>query len=299
MSNKIDRLNGQRVLNSIVSWGTRILFLVAIVVLSVLSFVESFEFAPNIKKVTTISLVAVALNWFVWDSYYQKQYEKLLTDDVNNKDYCIHLRYYNARKDWKYSDLQDKIREYNKNFREAWVQDIEDITGRTREQIINEPYRKNSHKMLIWRLKHKKYPKTGLKTPNDVLYVLSVGKADSMKVHTRAEETFHTIGRIRKFIMSALGCGLAASFAYEFVKGDYTNAIVMLVLNIAMLFMSLFFGSTSGLKGGQLKLSTAEIVCEKLEEWRNQKPEQEPYQTKDEFIVDDTLVKSESSIEIV
>lgn len=296
---KVDRLNSQKIINTIVAWGARILFVVAIVVLAVLSFVDKFEFTPDIKKVTTVALIGVVLNWLVWDSYYQQQYEKILTQDVLNKDYCIHKRYYEARKGWAYKDLQDKIRQYNSDFKEAWIQDIEDITCRKREDIIAQPYKKQSHKFLIWRLKHHKYPKTGLKTPNDVLYVLSVGKADSMKIRTKASENFHNIGRAKKLIMSVLGCLLAASFTYDFIKGNYVTAIVLLVMNIAMLFMSLFFGSTAGIKGGKLKLNTAEIVSERLEEWRNQKPEQEPYQAKEEPIVNDNEVKSQSRIEIV
>lgn len=299
MAQQVDRLNSQKILNAIVSWGTRILFIIAIVVLAVLSFVQKFEFAPDVKKITTVALIGVALNWLVWDSYYQQQYEKTLTLDIANKEYCIHKRYYEARKDWTYKELQDKIRKYNEDFREAWIQDIEDITGRKRDEIVKGEYKGNTHKFLIWRLKHKKYPKSGIRTPNDVLYILSVGKADSMRIHTKAEQKYHTAGRVKKLVMSVLGCLLAVSFAYEFIKGDYTDAVILLVLNVAMLFTSLFFGATSGLKGGKLRLSTAEIVSEKLEEWRHQKPAQEPFKTKEEPIVENESVKSESSIEIV
>lgn len=293
MAAKVDRLNSQRILNSIVSWGTRILFVVAIVVLTVLSFVEKFELTPDLKRISTLALIAAVFNWLVWDSYYRQQYEKVIVEDINNKDYCIHKRYYDARKDWKYKELQDKIREYNEDFKNAWLKDCEDITGRTIEEIENGPYKKQSHKLIIWRIKHKKYPKTGIRTPNDVLYVLSVGKADSMRIHTKAAEHHHSLGRISKAITVLFGCLLMASLAYDFIKGNYISAIVTLVLNIAMLFMSLFFGATSGVKGGQLKLSTAEIVSERLEEWKNQKPSQEPYN--EEVVVEEqkTEVKQE------
>lgn len=281
MAQQVDRLNNQRVLNTIISWGTRVLFILAIVVLALFSFIDKFEFSPDVKRITTVALIGVILNWLVWDSYYKQQYEKILTDDILNKDYCIHKRYYDARKNWAYKELQEKIREYNKNFREAWIEDVEDITGRKRDEIVKGRYKGNTHKFLIWRLKHKIYPKTGIKTPNDVLYILSVGKADSMRIRTKAEQTYHGIGRTKKFIMSLFGCLLAVSFTYDFVT-NYKKAIVLLVLSMTMLFMSLFFGATSGIKGGKLKLSTAEIICEKLEEWRGQKPNEEPFKKKEE-----------------
>lgn len=287
----VDRFGGQRILNGIISWGTRIFFILAIIVCSVLSFVQRFDITPDIRKITTMALIAAVLNWLVWDSYYRSQYEKILTADVNNKQYCIHKRYYDARKDWKYKDLQDKIHQYNKDFEEAWEKDVEDVTGRTIAEIKSGPYKKQRHKILIWRIKHHRYPKTGLRTPNDVLYILSVGKADSMKIRVKAEEHFHAIGRMQKFIMLALGALLVASLSYEFISGDWMQAIVTLILQIGMMFMSLFFGAMSGINGGKLKLSTAEIVSERLEEWKNSKPSQEPYQTIEEV---ETINKSES-----
>lgn len=277
------------VIDTIIKWGTKILFVLSIVVLSYLSFVEKFEITPSIRNIATISLVGLLLNYLVWESYYKSNYEKILNADILNKEYCIHKRYYDARTGWKYEILQQKIREYNKTFVEAWIKDIESITARTETEIVAGKYKGNSHKWLIYRLKHKLYPKSGIKTPHDLLYILSVGKANSMKINTMRAEHYHTLNAIRKIFMSALGMILIASLTYEFIQGGYLEAVLKLVIQITMLFMSLFFGSISGINGGKMKLKVAEEISEMLEEWKNSVPEQKPYENvQNEVIVENT-----------
>lgn len=266
---QISKLSSQKILNGIIAWGARILFIIAVIVMSVLSFVESFNIVPEIRNLTTMGLIAAALNYLVWESFYKQQYEKVLNEDMQNKLYSVHRRYYSARKGWRYTELQERIRKYNKDFQEAWEKDCEDATGYTIEQIRKAKYKKFPHKIIMWRIKHRRYPKTGIKTPNDVLYILNVGKANTMKIDTRSAEHFHVINMIRKIVMLVLGSLLIASLSYKFIEGNYLNAAVTLILNVAILFMALFFGATTGIKGGKLKLDTAEIVSERLEEWRD------------------------------
>lgn len=135
---KVNDLSTQKVMTTIVKWGTQIVFLISIVIVSYLSFVDDFKIKPSLKNVSILSAVAAVLNWIVWDSWYTSMYEKSITLDRNNPEYSVHRRYYNARKGWKYNDLQNCIRNYNRNFVEQWKVDVEDITGRTIAEIESE-----------------------------------------------------------------------------------------------------------------------------------------------------------------
>lgn len=224
-----------------------------------------------------ISLVALVLNWVVWDSWYTSTYEKSLFQDRIKKEYSVHRRYYHARRGWKYNELQNHIRQYNINFVKTWETDVEDITGRSIESIRTEPYKGHDHKLLIHKIKHHNYPKSGIRTPKDLLYVLSVSGSDSMKLDVHKAERMHSVGRVKKLITSALSTLFAASIAVNFVKGEFESAALTLLINVAILFTSLFFGAMSGAKAAKVKLSIAEEVSEMLEEWRDTPPSEEPY----------------------
>lgn len=286
----------QKIVSGIIKWGTQIVFLVSLVVLSYLSFVDSFKIKPSLKSISMISLVALVLNWVVWDSWYTSTYEKLLLQDKINKEYSIHRRYYHARRGWKYNELQQYIRRYNINFVKTWETDVEDITGRSIEDIRNGPYKGNDYKHLIHKIKHHNYPKSGIKTPKDLLYVLSVSGSDTMKIDIHKAEKLHTAGRISKLIKSALSTLFAASIVVNFVDSDWQSAALTLLINIAILFSSLFFGSLSGAKAAKVKLALAEEVSEMLEEWRNVPPSEEPYT---EYKVFAEEVKSKPIVEKV
>lgn len=259
------------------TWGTTLLFLAALCVMAYLSFVTNVDINPSIKNITLIAAVALVLNYIVWDSRYKAEYDRSLTVDILNEKYSIHRRYYFARKGLKQTEVQAYIRQYNKDYTQAWLDDVVDETGRTIAEIENEPYKGHDHKLLIWKVKHHKYPKSGLKRAREVLSVLNVGGSDSMKINLKKAEHSHTAGRISKIISSLLSTLLAASVTVNFVEGDLSSAFLTLILNIVLLFVSLFFGTISGAKAAKVKLSTAEIVSELLEEWRKQPPKEEPY----------------------
>ena len=279
---RITDFSTQKLMTKIVKYSTWIIFIAALLVMIYLSFVDNFGISPSIQRISTIAVIALVLNWVVWDSRYRSDYDKLLTSDIMNDKYSIHRRYYFARKGWKYEDLQKRIRLYNKDFVNAWLSDVEDITGRTIQEIENGPYRGHDHKFLIWRIKHHKYPKSGLRTPRDVLYVLSVSGSGGMKIRVRKAEHQHTFGRISKIITSLLATTLAASITVTFIQGDIATALLTLLINIVILCISLFFGAASGIKGAKIKLATAEQICELLEEWKSQSPAEEPYVEKKE-----------------
>ena len=271
----------QKLITKIMKWGTEIVFVVAIIIMAYLSFVEDFELKTGVRNITIISIMAVILNLLVWDSRYRYDYDKILTSDITAKDYSIHRRYYFARKGLKYEDLQNKIHKYNKDFVDAWMRDVEDVTGRTIKEIEEGDY-KHDHKLLIYKVKHHMYPKSGLKTPRDVLYILSVSGSGGMKIDVKKAEHKHAWSRIQKIIMSILSATLTASIAIQFVSEGWESACLTLILNLALLFFSLFFGHIAGVKGGKIKLSTAEQICELLEQWKNEPPSEEPFTVKSE-----------------
>lgn len=194
------------------------------------------------------------------------------------------------------------MRQYNQDFREAWLQDVVDITGRSIEDIRNSRYKHSVHKILIWRIKHDRYPSTGIKTANSLLYVLSVGRSSTMKINIHESEWYHIRSLILKIITSFCSSFLLASFGYEFIQGEYLSAVLKFVIAIVLVIFTVFLGSRTGYKSAKTKLSTAEAVCEKLEEWRNEIPTETPYKDNVvEEVVNDEInePKQEPLIEIV
>lgn len=274
---KITNFNSQKLITKIMTWGTTLLFLAALGIMAYLSFVTNVNINPSVRNITLVALVALVLNYIIWDSRYKTEYDRAMTADITNEKYSIHRRYYFARKGLKQTEVQAHIRQYNKDYVQAWLDDVVDETGRTIEEIEQGPYKGNDHKMLIWKIKHHKYPKSGIKRSREVLSVLNISGSDSMKISIKSAERQHTFGRIKKLITSLMSTFLAASIAVNFVEGDLTSAFLTLLLNVVILFSSLFFGALAGIKGAKTKLSTAEQISELLEEWRKQPPKEEPY----------------------
>lgn len=288
---KFTNTTSQKIITKILYWGTQIIFVLSIFTMAYLSFVENVDLDFDIRKLTIIAGVGVVLNYIVYDSYYKKNFEIIMQSDIDNANknkYSIHKRYYFARKGWKDDALRDCIREYNRRFVKSWIQDVEDICARTQEEIIKGKYRGNDHKYLIWRMKHRKYPKSGIRGPRDVLYLLSVGSTDGLKFKPHRAEHFNLLIKLSKLFTSILSVLLIASISVDFLSGNWATAIITLLLNIIMLFISLFMGSVVGMKAGKMKLSTVEEACEKLEEWKNVEPLDEPYSP--EMIVVSTSV---------
>lgn len=293
---KITNFSTQKLMTKIMAWGTTLLFLAALGVMAYLSFVTNIGLNPSIRNITVVALVALVLNYIVWDSRYKADYDKAMTADILNDSYSIHRRYYFARKGLKQTEVQAYIRQYNKDYVQAWLDDVADETGRTIEEIVNEPYKGHDHKLLIWKVKHHKYPKSGLRRSREVLSVLNVSGSDGMRIDIKKSEHQHTAGRIKKLITSLLSTFLAASLVVNFVQGDLTSAFLTLLLNVIILFSSLFFGALAGMKGAKVKLAIAEQISELLEEWRKQPPKEEPYQ---EHVVANAQVAFEDKQQVI
>lgn len=301
---KIGKFTTNYLVTKILSWSTRIFFIASIITLACLSFVDKFNFIPGVKSLAVFGLVSMVLNMCLWEMYFRSCYERHLALDMENTKYSVHKRYYFARSGWKYVELQEQIRHFNKDFIKAWEGDVEDITGRTIEEIKRGKYKGNHYKRLIWRIKKHRYPTTGIKTPNDVLYILSVGASDGMRINIKKAEHMHSKGLIIKIITSVAGSFLAASFGYEFIDGSPWSALIKLLISIMLILMSVFMGSKSGIESAKIKLATTEAISERLEEWRAQIPTEVPYNNEDNI---DTEIESavkepviaQSTIEIV
>lgn len=292
MKNKLLSFNINMLLHAILKYGSILLVVISIVILALLSFVTNIQFDPELRNVTIVTAIALVLNVVIWDTFYKDQNSKVLSEDIKAsglKRYSVHKRYYDARKGFTQQQLRANIRKYNQDFVQSWLDDIEDITGRKIEDtkdehdnivdigVRNGGYRGNSHKFLIWRVKHRLYPKSGIKSPRQLLNMLSVGKSDSMKIHTNAAKTYHTTGRLAKTFTSLLGALLGASIVYDFITDNWETALIRLAINILLIVMSIVFGSASGIKGAQIQLSSTEEVCELLEEWKHEPAELDKY----------------------
>lgn len=311
MKNKLLSFNMNTFLHSILKYGSIILVVISVIVLALLSFVTNIQFDPELRNVTIVALVALVLNCMIWDIFYKDQNAKVLSNDVNaaaNNKYSVHKRYYDARKGFTQQQLRAGIRKYNQDFVQSWLEDIEDITGRKIEDTLdaignvvdvgirNGRYKRNSHKFLIWRVKHRLYPKSGVKSPRQLLNMLAVGKSDTMKMHTSAAKIYHTSHRISKIFTSLFGALLGASIVYEFIADHWETAIIRLVINVLLIAMSIVFGSISGIKGAEIQLASTEEVCELLEEWKHEPPLVEKYSEASNVTTTQEVVDNEKKI---
>lgn len=279
-------------LHSVLKYGSIILVIISVIILALLSFVTNIQFSPKIQNVAIFTIIALVLNCVIWDMFYKDQHSKVLSKDIDaahESKYSVHKRYYDARKGFTQQQLRVNIRTYNQELVQSWLDDIEDITGRKINDTLdangevidvgikNGGYKGNSHKFLIWRVKHHLYPKSGIKYPRQLLDMLDVHKSDSMKINTSAAKKYHISHMITKVFTSLCGSFLGASIVYEFIADDWETAIIKLAINILLIAMSIFLGSVSGIKGAQIQLSSTEEVCELLEEWKHKSPEIDKY----------------------
>lgn len=267
----------QYILAQLLKWSSSIILGGSVVILSYLSFVDEFIINPNLRNVTIIAIIAAILNWIIWDANYRNSFNRILVEDCGNTQYSIHKRYYIARRGWDRETLQQRITQYNKNYRDSWIKEVEDVTGRKEKDIREGIYKGNSHWVYIYRIKRRIYPKSGLRNPRDLLQALSIGGVKSGKIYTKASETHYRLGMSKKVLSSILSTLLAASLMYEFITENIANTLLKLLMMVSMLFVSFIFGAISGMKGARIKLSVAEELSELLEEWKGEKPNEVPF----------------------
>lgn len=322
MKNKKDFkriFNTNYVLGKIIGFAAYLVLIGSILVLTYLSFIETFKFTPDWKTVTIFAAASVVLSWICWNTFYHKQYEKLMDEDIEQhaKDkYSIHKRYYDASRNWTDAELQIAIDKFNDEYTEKWLRWVEKTTGvpieTTKEKYIDEngkeqvetilgikdrPYKGFKHKILMWRIKNHKYPKSGYKTSMELLSLFSYQDANFNKRDLRADKKFYMSHTSTKFFTSVLLIVTGASLIPEMVQGNYWAAVLKLILAIFSLCSSVIMGAMNGVRGARLKLSIVEDACADMERWANTKPVLSPYdnpkEIKPEEPIENIVEKSE------
>ena len=302
---KIFNLNN--ILSKLINWAAYVIVIVSCVVLLYLSFIQTFDFNLDWRTIGIFSIVVVALVWINWNTFYRRQYEKTMNSDIAQLDegkYSIHGRYYNAIKDYSDNDLQECIDKYNKDYEKKWIHWVEHYTGfpietqtvkevdENGKDILDEngkpkltvikgikdlPYKGFKHKIIMWRIKHHKYPQSGYRTSTELSSLLSFQDTDLSKKNLKRDKQYYRKKSISKFITTALTICLGASLAPQLINGEYAAAIFKLVLALGSLLGAVIGGGLSGIQGARLKLSIVEDVCFDLERWTNKKPLVAPY----------------------
>ena len=229
--------NMNYVLGKVLSYGAYIIVTFSVIVLAYLSFVETFNFKFDWKTIGIFSGAAILLSWTIWNTFYHKQYEKLMNDDINKYaegEYSVHKRYYDASKDWTDAELQIAIDQFNEEYTKKWLNWVEKTTGvpieTTKEKYTDEngkeqvrtilgikdrPYKGFKYKILMWRIKHHKYPKSGYKTSMELLSLFSYQDANFNKRDLRADKKFYAKHTVSKLITSILIVVTGASLLPE------------------------------------------------------------------------------------
>lgn len=314
--NKVDLkkvFNLNNILSQVISYLAYIVAIGSTLVLVYLAFVNEFNVELDWKTIGIFSAVVVALVWINWNTFYKRQYEKVMDKDIaqlETDEYSIHGRYYFAIKDYTDEELQLCIDKYNAEYEKRWLTWVEKYTGFPIEtttvkeidndgnEIIKEiagikdlPYKGFKHKILMWRIKTHHYPQSGYKTSIELSSLLSFQDADLSKKNLKSDKYYYRRKSISKFIMTLLTIGVGASLVPQMISGEYGAAILKLVLALGSLLGAIVGGALSGIHGARLKLSTVEEVCFDLERWAGKKPLVTPYKLPNKIEKADTEIK--------
>lgn len=292
--------NMNYILNKIIAYGAYLILLGSIVILLYMSFIETLKLDVEWKTVGVFSIAVVGLAWFCWNTFYHKQFEKVLSDDIeqqSKKKYSVHSRYYMAIKDWKDATLQEAIDKFNDEYTAKWKRWVEKVTGKpiktktekiidpdTKEEKIVKtlgiedlPYKGFKYKRIMWRIKNHKYPQSGYKTSMELMSLFSFQEANMNKRILKADRTYYTKKAIQKLVFLLLTITVGASIVPTITGGNIELILLKLILALGALFSAVFTGAISGIRGARLKLSIVEDACCDLEHWANKMPIIAPY----------------------
>lgn len=300
--------NMNNILSQVMNFAAYIILVLSAGVLIYFSFIDKITFETDWKTLGIFSAAAILLTWINWNSFYKKQYEKCMADDIAQSEqnkYSVHSRYYMAIKDWDDATLQKKIDEFNEEYTNKWLRHVEKTTGfpietctkiqvdafghpvsdpeTNKPKIITVtgikdlPYKGFKHKILMWRIKTHHYPKSGYKTSMELMSLFSFQDNNLNKRHLQAHKGFYLRNSISRLISSMLIISISGSIIPEFIGGDVWSALLKLIIVVGTLGSAVLMGAMSGIRGARLKLSTVEDVCNDLEKWANKKPLLTPY----------------------
>lgn len=294
--------NMNNVLTHVIAWGAYFVVILSILVLAYLSFVEKFDISLDWRTVGVFSIASTLLGWTCWNTFYHKQYERLMSEDIQQQKlgkYSIHARYYNAIKDWNDMELQKAIDAFNDEYTKKWLNWVEKVTGKTIEEIKNGSYKGFKYKRLMYKIKKHKYPQSGYKTSMELMSLLSYQDANLNKRKLHADRSFYIRHTVQKLLTSVLFMVTAAALIPEMISGQYWSAVLKLIVALCSLSLSVFMGAMNGVKGARMKLSIVEDACVDLEHWAEKKPIIEPYSEsiiEESKKIEETPKQEESSV---
>ena len=299
--------NFNNILSQVINFAAYIISFISVIILLYISFVDKFNVQIDWTTLGIFTAAVVMLAWLNWTTWYKRQYERVMSDDIikhSQNKYSVHGRYYFNIRGWTDIQLQTKIDKFNKEYEENWLRWVEHETGvpiesRYEVQIENGkpvldengqvkkilvkgikdlPYRKFKHKILMWRVKNHRYPKTGYKTAMEVMSLFSYQEANLSKRHLKADKSYYAKRSITKFLSLLLTVSIGGSLIPEFMNGNKWSAILKLLIALGSLLSSILMGAMNGIRGARIKLCTVEEVCFDLEKWADKKPIIEPYE---------------------
>ena len=124
--------NLNNILSQVIQFAAYIIAILSATVLVYLSFIDTLNIEVDWTTLGVFSGTTCLLAWLNWTTFYKRQYEKLMAEDIvqNAKgEYSIHGRYYMAIKDWTDRELQDKIDDFNTDYTNKWIRWVEKKTG--------------------------------------------------------------------------------------------------------------------------------------------------------------------------
>lgn len=310
MKNKDDLkklFNLNNILSQVINFAAYIILVASVVALLYISFIEKFDIKIDWLTMGIFSLAAVLLAWLNWNTFYKRQYEKIMAEDIAQNSmnkYSIHARYYMAIKDWSDVELQKKIDEFNEEYEAKWLRWVEKVTGVPIDsrweietdsfgnQILDEnkkvkkiwvkgikelPYRGFKHKILMWRIKNHRYPQSGYKTSMELMSLLSFQDANLNKRSLKADKSFYLRKSLTKLFSLSLTVSMTASLVPELISGNKWAALLKAFVALGSLITAVLLGAMNGVRGARIKLSIVEDACSDLERWADKKPILTPY----------------------
>lgn len=133
--------NMNNILGQLINWAAYIIVIISLGALIYFSFVETIDIKIDWKTFTIFAVVATMLSWLNWNTWYKKQYESVMAQDITQQEmnkYSVHSRYYVAIKDWSDSELQLAIDKFNSEYEAKWLRWVEKYTGHpieTKEEV--------------------------------------------------------------------------------------------------------------------------------------------------------------------
>lgn len=300
--------NMNTILTNIITYSAYIVLVGSIVILVYLSFIKKLGIQIDVVTLTIFSFAVVFLSFVCWNMFYHKQYEKVMSEDIEQIEkgkYSIHARYYIAIKDWEDEDLQKAIDKFNDEYTKKWLRYVEKKTGKPietyEEKLKNEngtdkldengkpiyikilgikdlPYKGFKHKLLMWRIKKHRYPESGYKTSMELRSLFSFQESNLNRRKLNASSVYYRSRSILKLFFLMLLITSGASLVPEIVEGSWLAVALKLGLGIGALLSGTISGALNGVKGARIKLSVVEDVCFDLETWKGVKPMMPPYQ---------------------